>query len=173
MKLNYTLTLDVYRAAQALHRRQKFTRQLAIWIWPALVILGLIGMIAFAVSRHEELFADSAAFTSGALFISLWMPIGRWYTVRKCFKQLFPPARTDPSSSLEIDAEQIVSSIPGVSEGKILWRGILQFAQDNEVTMIHTTESRFLFFPTAVLTPGQREELKQIVIRNAVKSYIC
>ena len=173
MKLEYTLTLSDYKAAQVLHRRQKFTRRLAVWIWPALTLLGLAGMIAFTLTNHSELFVDSIALTAGALFITIWMPVARWYAIRKCFKQLFPPTRTDRSSAIDIDDERILSAVPGVSEGKIFWQGLLQFAQDNKVTMLYTSELIFIFFPTSVLTPEQREELKGMVKRRGVKSFIC
>lgn len=173
MKLTYTLTLDDYKAAQVLHRRQKFTRQLAVWIWPALTLLGLAAMVAFTLTDHSELFVDSLAVTAGALFITVWMLAARWYLLRKCFKQLFPPTRIDRSSAIDIDDEQILSAVPGVSEGKIFWQGLLQFAQNNKVTMLYISELRFIFFPTSVLTLEQREELKELVKRHGVKSFIC
>jgi hypothetical protein len=173
MKLTYTLTLDDYKAAQVLHRRQKFTRQLAVWIWPTLALFGLAGMVAFIHTRHSELFADSAAFTAGTLFITLSMPVMRWYAVRKCFKQLFPPTRTDRSSAIDIEDERIISAMPGVSEGKIFWPGILRFAQNDSVTMLYIGELKMLFFPTSALTPEQREELKEMMKRHGVKSFIC
>jgi hypothetical protein len=173
MKLIYTLTLGDYKAAQILHRKQKFTRQLAVWIWPAFVLIGLAAMVAFTLTNHSELFADSLAFTVGALFITIFMPVARWYAVRKCFKQLFPPTRTDRSSAIDIDEERILSAVPGVSEGKIFWQGLLQFAQSDKVTMLYISEIRFIFFPTTVLTPEQREELKDMVKRHGVKSFIC
>jgi hypothetical protein len=173
MKLTYTLTLDDYKAAQVLHRRQKFTRRLAIWIWPALALFGLAAMVVFTITNHSELFADSTALTAGAFVVTLGMPIARWYSVRKCFKQLFPPTRADRSSAIDIDDERILSAVPGVSEGKIFWQGILRFAQDNKVTMLYTGEMRFLFFPSSVLTPEQREELKVMMKRHEVKSFIC
>jgi hypothetical protein len=173
MRLTYTLTLDDYKAAQVLHRKQKFIRQLAVWIWPALALFGLAAMIAFTLTNHSELFADSVAFTVGALFITISMPVVRWYAVRKCFKQLFPPTRTDRSSAIDIDDDRILSAVPGVSEGKIFWQGLLQFAQDNKVTMLYTGQMRFIFFPTSVLTPRQREELTEMVTRHGVKTFIC
>src|SRR5579859_2103609 len=114
MKLTYTLTLDDYSAAQVLHRRQKFSRQFAVWIWPALLMLGLSGMMAFKLTGHPELFADSAALTGGALFLTIWMAIGRSYALRKSFRQLFPPTRTDRSSAIDIDDDRILSAVPGV-----------------------------------------------------------
>jgi len=173
MKLAYTLTLNDYKAAQVLHRRQKFTRQLAVWIWPALTLFGLAAMVAFTITNHSELFADSIALTFGALFITIFMPVARWHAVRRCFKQLFPPTRTDRSSAIDIDDDRILSAVPGVSEGKIFWQGLLQFAQDKKVTMLYTSEMRFIFFPTSVLTLEQREALKEMVERHGVKSFIC
>jgi hypothetical protein len=173
MKLTYTLTLGDYKAAQVLHRRQKFTRQLAVWILPALTLFGLAAMVAFSLTNHPELFADSMALVGGALFITIFMPVARWYAIRRCFMQLFPPTRTDRSSAIDIDDERILSAVPGVSEGKIFWQGLLQFAQDNKVTMLYLSEIRFILFPTSVLTPEQRAELKGMMTRHGVKAFIC
>jgi hypothetical protein len=173
MKLEYILTIETYKAAQILHRKQKLSRQLTVWVWPSLAILALLGTVVFSITHHRELVVDSAAAAAGALFLTIWMPVGRWYNLRKCFKQLFPPARTNRSSFLVIDEEQIVSAVPGVSESRILWRGILFFAQDRKVTMLYTSESRFLFFPTDVLTPMQREDLNEMVNRHGVRNFIC
>ena len=173
VKLVYTLTLKDFKAAQILHRRQKFTRRFSIWVWPSVAILGIIGILLSSVSHHPELFADFSALAAGALFITIWMPIGRWYCLHKAFKQLFPPTRTDPSSSLDINEERILSGVPGVSEGTILWRGILLFAQNERITMFYISELRFLFFPTNVLTPDQREELKQMAMHHGTKTYLC
>ena len=120
MKLEYTLTIECYKAAQILHRKQKFVRQLAVWIWPSLTLVALFGILVFSITHHLELLKDSIALIAGGLFITVWMPIERWCNLCRCFKQLFPPTRTTRSSSLDIDQDRIVSSVPGVSEGKIL-----------------------------------------------------
>jgi hypothetical protein len=88
--------------------------------------------------------------------------------LRKCFKQLFPPHRTDRTSRLEVSDECIISSVPGVSEGKIFWPGVFAFAQNDRVTMIFLAPKRFLFFPTTALLPEQRTELNQLVDHHRI-----
>ena len=166
MKLTYTLTLADYKAANALYLRQKFLRRLGVWIWPFLMLFAAVVHVLLRSTDHQELAADSLAAASGLLFISIFMPITRWWNLRRCFNQLFPAHRTDRKSYMEITSEGIVSTIPGVSEGKLYWSGVCAFAQDEKVTTIYLAPKRFLFFPTSALSPEQRAELNDLVARN-------
>jgi hypothetical protein len=169
MKLTYTLTLKDFKAAQALHRRQKFVRQLAVWAWPALTFLGLIGMFFASINNYSEIFSDSISLTGGALFLTIWMPVVRWYSFRRAFKQLFPPTRTDRSTWLDIDDERIISTIPGVSEGRFFWSAILAFAQDEKVTLLYIRKNAFLFIPNCAFSTTERAELNDLVARHVKK----
>jgi hypothetical protein len=168
MNLEYTLTLAHYKAANQLHRRLNLSRRLLPWLGPFVLFLSIAGFVSFSVSHHSELAADSVAFMAGAAVVTIGAPISRAINLRKCFKQLFPPNRADRGSHLEIGDDCIISSVPGVSEGKIFWPGVHAFAQDERVTMIYLAPKRFLFFPTSALSPEQCNQLNQLVDRHRI-----
>jgi len=169
MKFTYTLTFADFKAAVKLHSRQKFSRRVAlfvnIWLAP---IVALLLIVSFMLSPLRQL-PNGSFFMLAVLLFCILLPVMHHRYVRNQFKQLFPPTRTDRSSSIDIDDEQIYSGVPGVSEGKIFWSGILAFAQDEKITMIYLAENKFLFFPTVVMSSTQRTELNDLVARHGVK----
>jgi len=173
MRLEYTLTLSTYRSAQRLHIRQRISRRLSFVVWfivtPILAAVGLLAFTVLDISRYTHSAALFAGIEAGLVWLAVFCPIAREYQIRKSFKQLFPPNRTEMSSTLEIDDTYLLSIIPGVSEGKFFWSGICGFAQNEEVTLIYVAPKRFLFFPTSAMNPEQRTELSGLVARNLVK----
>ena len=173
MQLTYTLTLAHLKAAQSLHIRQRMRRRLIYLFWyrliPILAPFSALGA-AYLWSLDSHRAPHGAAYKFGAacylVSMAIYLPIRREYCMRKSFKSLFPPARTDPNSSIDIDEDRIVSKIPGVAEGKFFWNGIVAFAQDESVTLIYPNEKVFLFFPTSALLPAQRIELNDLVARK-------
>jgi hypothetical protein len=173
MKLTYTLTLADFEAAQQLHIRQKLGRRIKFIIFyraiPILTAALWIASIVFVLIGERKPLEALIPFDAGLPIMAIGLPICRYYNMRKCFKQLFPPTRTDRSSSIDIDEDRIFSAVPGVSEGKYFWTGVLAFAQDEKVTMLYIAETRFLFFPTSALSPEQRTELNDLVARHVTK----
>jgi hypothetical protein len=169
MKLTYTLTINDYKAALKLHYRQKFSRRFiyfaCIWLAP---ITALLLILSYFLSPHGELSDGSIAMFAILLFCVL-LPVMHYIEVQKQFNQLFPPTRTDRSSSINIDNERIVSGVPGVSESNIFWPGILAFAQNERITMIYLSENKFIFFPTSSLSSAQRTELNELVAQNMMR----
>jgi hypothetical protein len=134
VNLTYTLTFADYKAAQRLHRRQSLLSVVSFYFWFVIIpILAIIGIVA-AILNERHPFLKSGALLwggeGGLLWLAVYLPAWRAYATRKCFKQIFPPARTDNNSSIDIDDDRIVSSVPGVSEGKFFWPAIVAFAQD-------------------------------------------
>jgi hypothetical protein len=172
MQLTYTLTLADFKAAQQLHIRQKLSRRIKFIVSyraiPILTAALWLASIVFLLSGETKPLMALIPFDAGMPIIAIGLPICRFYNMRKCFKQLFPPTRTDRSSSIDIDEDRIFSGVPGVSEGKIFWTGVLAFAQDEKITLLYIAETRFLFFPTAALSPEQRTDLNDLVKRKIV-----
>jgi hypothetical protein len=173
MKLEYTLTLDDYKAAHALHYKQNLGRRINFLIFyrviPLLAIVLSLTSVGALTQGNKHLFTSLLPVDVGLLWLAIFLPTARFFSLRRCFKQLFPPYRKDHGSHLEITDECIFSGIPGVSEGKIFWPGVFAFAQDKRITLIYTAERRFLFFPTSVLSPGEHTELNDLVARNMVR----
>lgn len=177
MKLEFTLTFSDYKSALRLHRRQTLGRRLAFIFWniavPILAVIGLAAFVFFDLFRVTRFAAILFGIESGLLTITILNPIARYYKMRKCFKQLFPPTRIDRITTLEINHDHLLSSIPGVSEGKFFWNAIVDFAQDNKTTLIYVAKARFLFFPTAAMSSDQRVELNNLVSRYVSKRQPC
>jgi hypothetical protein len=173
MNLTYTLALEDYKAALRLHRRHCLSSRLVSLILPTLIVLGAALSLIGSVTKVEALLRVGLPLLGGGLAGGLASIITRRYNVRRCFNQLFPPGRTDRTSALDIDDERIISSIPGVSEGKFFWNGIVQFAQDDRITLIYVAKYRFLFIPTSFMNEVQRAELSALIQRKNIKSLTC
>ena len=173
MKLTYTLTLNDYKSAQRLHLRRNLSRRLTFIFWyvviPILAAAGVLAFVLFDVSKLTRFAAIYFGMVAVLVWLSIFLPLMRLYTIRKCFKQIFPPSRTDRSSSIDIDEERVISAIPGVSEGKFFWNAIIDFAQNEKVTLLYIHKRAFLFLPTSCLSPVQRIELNDLVARHVAK----
>jgi hypothetical protein len=169
MQLTYKLSLADYKAALALHDRQKFTRRLGhtflFIVMPSLAVLVLLfqGYLAFTQVGY---IARNPPVTLVVFFVFLLLPALRLYGTHKQFSRLFSNSPTDRSVSIDIDEERIISAIPGRSEGKFFWQAILKFAQDEKGTLFYIAENRFLFIPTQALSSAQRDELADLVARH-------
>jgi len=134
--------------------------------------LAIAGVVAIILNERHPFLKSGAllwAVEGGLLWLTIYLPAWQAYAMRKCFKQIFPPGRTDGSSSIDIDADRIVSTVPGVSEGKFFWTGIVAVAQDEKVTLLYIRKHAFLFFPTQAMSPAQRNELNDLVARHLPK----
>lgn len=174
MKLIYTLTLEDYAAAHALHARQTIGRRITefTFYFGMQVLAAVLVMCTFAAGamKNKGLVSNLVPIDVGVLWLAISFPVFRAINLRRCFKQLFPPHRTDRTSHLDISDECIFTGVPGVSEGKIFWSGVFNFAQDDRITMIYLAPERFLFFPTSVLPPDQRAELDEL-IKNHLRGH--
>jgi hypothetical protein len=173
MKLEYTLTLGDFKAAQGLHYRQTLGRRVQVAFWniivPALAALGLAALLFFGVSRLAPYDALLFGIECGLLAFAIINPIKRRHTLRKAFNQLFPPTCTERSCTLEIDENHILSTIPGVSEGKFFWNALVDFAQDDRITLLYVAKTKFLFFPTSSMTDSQRTELNNLIAKHLAR----
>ncbi len=173
MKLEYTLTLDDYKAAHTLHYKQKLGRRINFLIFYRVIplmaiVMSLVSIGAWALgSKH--LFASLMPADVGLIWLAIFFPAQRAYAIRKCSKQIFPPVSTDRSISIDIDDDRIISTVPNFSEGKFLWKAIMAFTQDERITLLYIRKTAFLFVPTKAMSPAQRTELTDLVARHVVK----
>ena len=173
MQLTYTLTLADIKNALRLHRKQDLRRQIEFLIlyaiFPVLAFLGSIAFILLPFSGHTELAPMFLRANVVLIFLSFFFYFYRVDIVRKTYKRLFPPTRTDQNSNIDIDDERIFSRTPGVSEDKYFWTAIIAFAQDDKMTLLYLDKNRFLLFPTRALSIDQRTELNDLVARHITK----
>jgi uncharacterized membrane protein (DUF485 family) len=173
VKLEYTLTMEDYKAALDLHHRRRISLWLTYLLWfrviPVAAVVLSSATIYFFAMKRPRIAHELIPFDIGLIFLSIVLPALYVFSVRKGFKRLFPPNRTERGSSIDIDEEQIFSGIPGISEAKTFWKGIVAFAQDDKITMLYISKDRFLFFPTSVMSLSQRAELNELIVRHGIE----
>lgn len=173
MKLSFMPTLADYRASLQLHCRQKISRYiyslLSLWLLPFLIFLFLLSSL-YTIATDRENYTGGAMWIVLALLCALAIPLRRSYAVRRQFKLMFPPSQASWQVLIDIDEERVISSIPGSSEGKFFWNSIMDFAQNEKVTLLYVRKNVFLFIPTQAMSPEQRTELNDLVAQKMVRS---
>jgi purine-cytosine permease-like protein len=167
MQLSYTLSLADFKAAFQFHRRQAFLRRISAYLWPSAAAICFVTAFSFDVNSSQ--FSGFFSIGSGLLVIAIGLPISQIYNVRKCYQQHYPSRRTEQVTTTEINDEYILSLIPGVSETKYFWVGIVAFAQNEKATLFYVRKNTFLFIPTRTMSPSQRMELNELVARNLLR----
>ena len=167
MRLEYTLTVKDYKAALRLHSRQNLGRRNAsLFFGKVLPGLGLffLALEAFLSLTETDYLSHNPPGLLVVPLVFLLSPALQANQVRMQFNQLFPPSAR--SLSIAIDDERIVCVDSKSSESRFLWNAIAEYAQDEQITMLYLAKQKFLFFPTAAMSPDQRTELNDLVARH-------
>jgi hypothetical protein len=167
MRLEYTLALADFKAARALHRRQKLSRRLIPWTGPILLVISITGLIAGSLMPNLTLASQSFGGILCAIVLTVGMPIQNALGIRRSFNRLFHAGHKDRRSVIEIDDEYIARQLSGMSELKVLWTGVYDFIQDDRVALIYTNKDCFLIIPSQAMSSDQRTELDSFVARHA------
>ena len=177
MVYEYVLTFQDYRNAQRLYLRHRKMAAIYFyfWIW-VLPISGLLVGILFAIamlSGRTEGMAAYAGLAAGGVWLACFIPTMQWYGRRKIWKQLIPPeietrsAKTAISVSLEFNESQLISTIPGRSEGRFFWPAILDFAENDQVAILFIHKKQFLFVPKRALPEFAWADLRKHLASTA------
>jgi hypothetical protein len=169
MRFQFTVSLNDYKSALKLHRKQTLRRRLFPWIFPSLLLISLVVFVAASVKNNLAVASQAIAVAAGSFAGIIALPTLRFLNTRKCYRLMFPPTRTSAMTTIEIDDERIVEENPGTEEVRLPWSGVLDFVQDEKATLIYINPSRFFLIPTSALTPNERGELSTLVSRHMVK----
>jgi hypothetical protein len=174
VKVEYVLTLQDYKAALKLHTHRKLSRRISnfvfLWLAPLLALLSLLVFVSVPLlTSAHVVYENGSLWTFGFVIFCFLVPTLHFKKVRKQFNLLFPPGVKEKNVSVDIDDERVISAIPGSSEGKFFWNAILEFAQNEKITLFYVAKTRFLFVPTAAFSPSQRAELDDLVSRYVTK----
>jgi hypothetical protein len=169
MKFEFTVTIEDYKAALRLHRGRKLSRRIFLWIGPSLFLISLILFVAGSLSKNTPVLTQAIVLAAWSLCVTIAFPILRFATTRRGYQQMFPPTRSSRTSTIEINDQKIIEENPGTEEIRLPWTGVMDFIQNERVTMIYMGTNRFFLFPTSALSPAQRAELNDFVARHVVK----
>jgi hypothetical protein len=171
MKLEYSITLADYQAAQALHWRQTFARRvLNFLIYDGIPCLA--AATGCALMKKVGLLGRESPywfeFLLGLVIASIYLLItakGRnARRFKKQFSRNFPPDKR--RAWIEFNDKEIRSAIIGTAPDSHAWDSIIGFAQDDKVILFYLAKKRFLIFPSSAMSPEQRAELNTLMAHH-------
>jgi hypothetical protein len=176
MKLNYTLTLEDFKAYHRLFgSRNPRNRSSYSFYFTVLPIVAVSGLVLIIVFRFFGLTELVTLFTPGEvtfIVVSVYFQLKRFYRIRsgyKKFAQALSSFETDIPPFVDIDDERIFCAMPGFFEGKYFWNSITASAENEKITLLYMPGDRCIVIPTSVLSPAQRLELHALIQRNVVR----
>jgi hypothetical protein len=166
----YVLQKQDFINAQHLYLRHNRRAALSYYFWIWLVpILGVVIFLiaATAYLLHQEvLFHQIAPLAGMGIWFAIFIPLMRWFNIRKLWKASVETIDGGKPVSLQFDNEQISSSIPGKSEGRFYWNAILDFAEDDRVAMIFVRAKNFLYIPKNALPEEAWTQIRALAPRK-------
>lgn len=162
----YVLTKPDFLHAQKLFRSHRKWSAVAYWFWIWLLpgigaLLALAAVYAWA-THNSILLAPLAPAAGGGLWIAIFIPLTRWFQLRKAWRNSVPKALEGKPVTLQFDDEQIISTIPGRSEGRFFWSAILDFIEDDRLALLYVREKLFLYIPKAALPDSAWQRMREL-----------
>ena len=169
IETEYTIDYEDYKAAQRLylrHRRWAMVVYLLFqWVLPAIAV-GFVGWTLFLwLSTDYRDLPFVGGITAGLLWMSFIFLLNRKLTIRRGYRNLFPKGVT-PITRLTADEAQLISAIPGRSEGRFFWAAIEDYAEDDRMALLFIRRKLFLMVPRRALNEAQWGELRALVTRK-------
>ena len=170
----YVITRQDYNSAQSLHRsnHRRVSLMYYFWFWflPAISIAFLLYTLVLIAAKGLLAAQAYTPLAGWALYIAAFMPFLLWNTRRKAMNTLQPKDRRGKPVTVQFDAHQIVSAVPGVSEGRFFWTAIQDFTEDSSVALLYTRKKVFLFIPKRAMDDAEWQRLRTLALpQKAVK----
>ena len=165
MVYEYVTTYQTYMDAQRLYLRHRpwAAARYYLFVW-ALPIGGLFATVPFLLGLLTHDRSDSMATYAGiaaaGAWFALFIPLTRWFSVRRAWRSTVPKEREGNPVTIEFTADEVISTIPGQSQGRFFWPAILDFAQNDRITLLFIRKKLFLFIPTPAIPPEQWTEVR-------------
>ncbi|AFL89843.1 hypothetical protein Terro_3629 [Terriglobus roseus DSM 18391] len=159
MLARYTMNFEDFKHAQILcYRRKKFgALRMAIWVW-VLPVLGLVcaAILAWDITARHFAFTPLAggvlaALTGFGLFVLVMRPVN----VRRLYKQMKNGRPENEPVELEIEGDEMISRLPGLSEGRFRRAAVVDFAEDDHIALLFVAKNKFLLVPKRALNESQ------------------
>ncbi len=170
----YVVNLQDYRNATNLYLRvrpfKKAQVVFSLWIIPGLAIALFLLWLFFRF--HGSSPAQSASMLSNLtpLFIvAALMPAIREITIRRTFSALFPK-RKSRVFVFSFTGEGSTYAAPDRGEGRFLWEGLTQFAENPKIVLLFTSKITFIMIPKRAYNEAQWAAFRELAQKKITKS---
>jgi hypothetical protein len=164
MNCTYTTNYGDFKNAQRLHMTA--TPKLKVLFWISLRILPVVGLIVLlllvghALPMKNSLVVIVACGLVGAGTWGFIMAFLRPLLLRRLYKQMKNGRSDDAELGLEIADGQLISRIPGLSEGRFFPAAVLRFVENDKVALLYVAKKRFLIIPKSAMNETEWSELR-------------
>jgi hypothetical protein len=170
MPFDHTLTYDDLKDAQRLYVHRSTTAWVSYVFWmrvlPVFVVPCIAYLLYYFAGRHFEYPAWYAPIAAIVAWLGLFMPALRFIAIRRAYRNLLPKGQKVLDVTVEFDEQQLISRIPGRSEGRILWPTFLELLEDDKIALLFFHKKRFLFIPKRAMPEDQWQLIRNRISRN-------
>ena len=164
MNCIYTTSYGDFKDAQCLHMGA--TPRSKVLVWISLRILPVAGLIALLLLTSHALPMKNSLVVIvawGLVGAGIWgfiMAILRPFSFRRLYKQMKNGRSDDAELGLQIADGQLISRIPGLSEGRYFPAAIRRFVENDKVALLYVAKNRFLMIPKPAMNETEWSELR-------------
>lgn len=169
---NYLLSKDNFLDAQRLYRKHSPKAALSyyFWIWtvPIIGLCFVLALVAAVITRREDLIRQLAPAAAAGAWFAIFIPTMRWWQLRKLWKASLDAGADGKPITLQFDDEQLISTIPGKSEGRFFWTALIDYAEDDRLAMLFIRKTHFHYILKYALPETAWTQIRQLATSKAV-----
>ena len=171
----YVLRKTDFLDAQRLYRKHSLRAALShyLWIW-AVPISGLcvvLATLAAVITPREDLIRELGPAAAVGAWFALFIPTMRWWQIRKLWKASLDAGADGKPVTLQFDNEQLISAIPGKSEGRFFWTALVDYAEDDRLAMLFIRKKHFLYVPKYALPETAWAQIRELAAtRSSIRT---
>lgn len=148
------------------NRRASLSYYFWIWLVPILGVVSLLITVTAHFLGQEALFRMLVPVAAMGTWFAIFLPAMRWWSIRKGWKSSAETIDGGKPVSLQFNDEQVISSIPGKSEGRFFWNAILDFAEDERIALLFIRKKQFLYIPKTALPEEAWAQIRALAPRK-------
>ena len=160
----YAMTLQDFKNAQILCSRRSKKSRLLFLLWlrvlPVVGILSLLALIWDIKLRHFGFTSAVGGILVGLAWFGLSIPAMRPFYIRSLYRQMKNVWPEGSPIEIGIEGDELISRVPGMSEGRFRRQAIVDFVEDDETALLYVAKKAFLFLPKRALPQVAIQEIK-------------
>ena len=160
----YVSSQQEYVDAQRLHRRNRRSAALryylVFWLVPLLSVLFLLFTVTTWTAKGMDATQPFFSVAGLALYLVLFLTFALWRAKQKAWKTTQDRRPNNEPLTVQFDKLQIISAIPGVSNGRFFGSAFKDYAEDEHITLIYPRPKLFLFLPKRAMPASEWDRLR-------------
>jgi hypothetical protein len=161
MICEYTTNLEDFKAAQRLCIKRSPTKAFSFYLFQRVLPVLAIALLAWDILHRHFGFPPLVAGILGAVaWIGLYCPIMYPIQIRRLYRAMKNGRDDSAPLILEWNEHEMISRVPGLSEGRFLPAAIRDFAEDDNIALIFFAKNKFLMVPKRAMSESGWQELR-------------